>query len=152
MCSQIPIYNELTRDGEIGLMFQPGDAITLAGQLERLLGSAALRRELLRQGARRGSRLGRRSPTRSRRSTAGSAPAATTRAGNPELRRRIARRREIHVDLHMHTDHSSDCATPVETLLATAREAGLGRSRSPTTTRSRAPSPRGDRRATSGSR
>ena len=26
----------------------------------------------------------------------------------------------------MHTDHSSDCATPVETLLATAREAGLG--------------------------
>ncbi len=26
----------------------------------------------------------------------------------------------------MHTDHSSDCATPVETLLATAREVGLG--------------------------
>ncbi len=26
----------------------------------------------------------------------------------------------------MHTDHSSDCATPVETLLATAAEAGLG--------------------------
>ena len=26
----------------------------------------------------------------------------------------------------MHTDHSSDCATPVETLLATARDAGLG--------------------------
>ena len=26
----------------------------------------------------------------------------------------------------MHTDHSPDCATPVETLLATAREAGLG--------------------------
>jgi predicted metal-dependent phosphoesterase TrpH len=26
----------------------------------------------------------------------------------------------------MHTDHSPDCATPVETLLATAREVGLG--------------------------
>src|SRR6202041_1588937 len=26
----------------------------------------------------------------------------------------------------MHTDHSSDCATPVEVLLATAREQGLG--------------------------
>src|ERR671917_959487 len=38
---------------------------------------------------------------------------------------RVSRRREIHVDLHMHTDHSSDCATPVETLLATARDAGL---------------------------
>ena len=36
---------------------------------------------------------------------------------------------QIHVDLHMHTDHSPDCATPVEVLLATARE----------------PRPRGDR-------
>ncbi len=26
----------------------------------------------------------------------------------------------------MHTDHSYDCATPVEVLLATAREQGLG--------------------------
>ena len=26
----------------------------------------------------------------------------------------------------MHTDHSPDCATPVEVLLATAREQGLG--------------------------
>ncbi len=26
----------------------------------------------------------------------------------------------------MHTDHSHDCATPVEVLLATARERGLG--------------------------
>jgi predicted metal-dependent phosphoesterase TrpH len=32
----------------------------------------------------------------------------------------------IEVDLHMHTDHSHDCATPVEVLLATARDQGLG--------------------------
>ena len=32
----------------------------------------------------------------------------------------------IDVDLHMHTDHSPDCATPVEVLLATARDQGLG--------------------------
>jgi predicted metal-dependent phosphoesterase TrpH len=32
----------------------------------------------------------------------------------------------VEVDLHMHTDHSHDCATPVEVLLATAREQGLG--------------------------
>src|SRR6185437_1845825 len=32
----------------------------------------------------------------------------------------------IDVDLHMHTDHSHDCATPVEVLLAAAREQGLG--------------------------
>ncbi|HXA54138.1 MAG TPA: glycosyltransferase [Solirubrobacteraceae bacterium] len=46
--------------------------------------------------------------------------------GDPKLRRRLARRGRIDVDLHMHTDHSHDCATPVEVLLATAREQGLG--------------------------
>jgi predicted metal-dependent phosphoesterase TrpH len=46
--------------------------------------------------------------------------------GDPALRRRLARRPTIDVDLHMHTDHSPDCATPVEVLLATAREQGLG--------------------------
>jgi hypothetical protein len=125
VCSQIPIYAELTRDGEIGLLFQPGDAITLAGQLERLLASAALRRELVRKA---------RNAVRDWESVADQVEEIYTRIcagrhdprGKPEVRRRIARRREIHVDLHMHTDHSSDCATPVETLLATAREAGLG--------------------------
>jgi predicted metal-dependent phosphoesterase TrpH len=46
--------------------------------------------------------------------------------GNPALRRRLAGRPAIDVDLHMHTDHSHDCATPVEVLLATAAEQGLG--------------------------
>ena len=32
----------------------------------------------------------------------------------------------IHCDLHMHTDHSPDCATPVDVLLETARDRGLG--------------------------
>ena len=48
-------------------------------------------------------------------------------------RRRQARRSAtaaerdfIHVDLHMHTDHSPDCATPVDTLLDTAKRVGLG--------------------------
>jgi predicted metal-dependent phosphoesterase TrpH len=47
-------------------------------------------------------------------------------AGNPELRARISERPLIEVDLHMHTDHSTDCATPVEVLLQTARDRGLG--------------------------
>ncbi len=47
-------------------------------------------------------------------------------AGDPELRRRLSTRRLIEVDLHMHTDHSPDCATPVEVLLETARDRGLG--------------------------
>jgi predicted metal-dependent phosphoesterase TrpH len=46
--------------------------------------------------------------------------------GDPALRRRLTKRPLIDVDLHMHTDHSGDCATPVEVLLATAAEQGLG--------------------------
>jgi hypothetical protein len=45
---------------------------------------------------------------------------------DPALRRRLSRRKLIDVDLHMHTDHSHDCETPVEVLLATAKDAGLG--------------------------
>jgi hypothetical protein len=47
-------------------------------------------------------------------------------AGDPRLRRRLEQRRLLDVDLHMHTDHSHDCETPVEVLLAAAKEAGLG--------------------------
>ncbi len=47
-------------------------------------------------------------------------------AGDPEVRARIATRPLVEVDLHMHTDHSPDCATPVEVLLETARDRGLG--------------------------
>jgi predicted metal-dependent phosphoesterase TrpH len=47
-------------------------------------------------------------------------------SGDPALKQRLAKRPLIDVDLHMHTDHSGDCATPVEVLLATAREQGLG--------------------------
>ena len=125
VCSQLPLYNELTRDGELGLLFQAGDSITLAGQIERLLASPALRRELVAKG---------RGAVRDWEAVTDQVEAIYERIcarrhdprGNPEVRRRVARRREVHVDLHMHTDHSSDCATPVETLLATAREAGLG--------------------------
>ena len=46
--------------------------------------------------------------------------------GDPAIRRRLAKRELIEVDLHMHTDHSYDCATPVEVLLSTARAQGLG--------------------------
>jgi predicted metal-dependent phosphoesterase TrpH len=46
--------------------------------------------------------------------------------GNPEVRQRIAARPLLEVDLHMHTDHSPDCATPVKVLLETARDRGLG--------------------------
>jgi predicted metal-dependent phosphoesterase TrpH len=46
--------------------------------------------------------------------------------GNREVRERISQRPLIEVDLHMHTDHSGDCATPVDVLIQTARDRGLG--------------------------
>ncbi|HET9591396.1 MAG TPA: PHP domain-containing protein [Solirubrobacterales bacterium] len=46
--------------------------------------------------------------------------------GDAEVRERISRRPLIEVDLHMHTDHSGDCATPVDVLINTARDRGLG--------------------------
>jgi predicted metal-dependent phosphoesterase TrpH len=49
-----------------------------------------------------------------------------SRDGDAALERRLDGRALIDVDLHMHTDHSPDCATPVEVLLATARTQGLG--------------------------
>ncbi|HWD10727.1 MAG TPA: PHP domain-containing protein [Solirubrobacteraceae bacterium] len=57
---------------------------------------------------------------------AGLAARRHSREGDGELRARLSERPLIDVDLHMHTDHSGDCATPVEVLLATAREQGFG--------------------------
>jgi glycosyltransferase involved in cell wall biosynthesis len=122
--SRLPVYEELVADGEAGLVFEPSDVDVLAAQLERVIADAALR-DRLRAGERldlRWSRVadeveavyrrlvGRRHDTR----------------GDKTLARRLASRKEIDVDLHMHTDHSYDCATPVEALLAAARDRGLG--------------------------
>jgi hypothetical protein len=97
--------------------------LTLAAQLERLLGDRRLSERL--RGA-------------SAPLLAETAPEAVTDAHealyaelagrrHPLDGARITdRRATIDVDLHMHTDHSGDCATPVEVLLATAREQGLG--------------------------
>jgi predicted metal-dependent phosphoesterase TrpH/glycosyltransferase involved in cell wall biosynthesis len=123
--SRLPLYAELVGDGELGLMFVPGDAETMAGQIARLGEDRRLLADM-------------------RRRASGAVPSwgevadrleevyeqITARrhdpAGDGEVRRRIARRKLIDVDLHMHTDHSADCATPVEVLLETARDRGLG--------------------------
>jgi len=55
-----------------------------------------------------------------------SAAARRRRPARNHVRARLGGRPLIDVDLHMHTDHSSDCATPVDVLLAAAREEGLG--------------------------
>ena len=123
--SHLGVYEELVGDGERGLLFNPGDVITLTGQLERLIASAGLRRQMARAGssaARDWSAVADQVEETYRRLAA----RRHDPEGDRELRRKLSRRRSIHVDLHMHTDHSKDCATPVETLLATAAEQGLG--------------------------
>ena len=123
--SQIGIHEELVGDGERGLLFLPGDVITLAGQLERLVGDAQLRRRLAAAGRRR-ARDWAAVTDQVEEMYVRLAERRHDPAGNGAVRRRLARRKSIHVDLHMHTDHSKDCATPVETLLETASERGLG--------------------------
>jgi predicted metal-dependent phosphoesterase TrpH/glycosyltransferase involved in cell wall biosynthesis len=125
--SRLPIYSELVAEGELGPMFQPGDAETLAGQLARLGTDRSALSALRKAAAAAG-------PARGWAGVADDFEAlytgVTSRrhdpSGDPAVRRRISRRKLIEVDLHMHTDHSPDCATPVEVLLETARDRGLG--------------------------
>jgi predicted metal-dependent phosphoesterase TrpH/glycosyltransferase involved in cell wall biosynthesis len=125
--SDLELYGELVGDGERGLLFPIGDVQTLAAQLNRLCSDRSLRAQLRSRGRDGGE---------------GRSWAAVTDdleavyrqlvgrrhdpAGNSEVRRRLAGHPYTHCDLHMHTDHSPDCATPVEVLLETAKERGLG--------------------------
>ncbi len=123
VASRLEVYEETLRDGEAGLLFEPNDLETLGLQLARLVSDGALR-DRLRAAARPRpwsavadelealycSLAARRHDSR----------------GNARVARALEGRQTIDVDLHMHTDHSHDCATPVEVLLATARDQGLG--------------------------
>jgi hypothetical protein len=127
VASRLPAYEELLSQGDLGFVFEPGDVQTLATHLSRLIAEPALRertpaqiRELRKEfGWPRvadefeevyDGLVARRHDTRA--------------IGH--VRTRLAERRLFDVDLHMHTDHSYDCATPVEVLLAEARARGLG--------------------------
>ncbi len=125
VASQIDPYAELVGEDESGLMFPAGDEITLVGQLERLAATPELRAELARAAAGR---------ARDWDAVADDLEAIYGRlcsrrhddSGRPAVRERLAKRATIDCDLHMHTDHSNDCATPVEVLLETAKDRGMG--------------------------
>jgi glycosyltransferase involved in cell wall biosynthesis len=127
IASRLPVYEEVLAEGERGLLFEPRDADTLAAQLGRLIDDAALRGRLRdAAGPLREQLTWERATGELEQVYDAVAGRRHDRAGDPQVRRRLANRALIDVDLHMHTDHSSDCATPVEVLLATAREQGLG--------------------------
>jgi glycosyltransferase involved in cell wall biosynthesis len=123
LVSRLPVYEEITGDGERGVVFELRDPDALAAGLAHLIGDAGLR-ERLRAAA---------SP---RPWTAvadeledvyeGLVRRRHDDRGDADLRERLQSRPLIDVDLHMHTDHSGDCATPVEVLLQTAKAQGLG--------------------------
>jgi glycosyltransferase involved in cell wall biosynthesis len=127
VAARLPLYEEILCDGELGLLFEPGDAETLAAQLARLISEPSLRSGLARAGAPARKRLAAtRAADEFERIYATLIARRHDERGDAGLRRRVSRRRLIDVDLHMHTDHSHDCATPVQTLLDTAAERGLG--------------------------
>jgi glycosyltransferase involved in cell wall biosynthesis len=128
VASGLPVYQELLAEGSRGLVYPPGDSQTLASQLTRLLSEPGLL-DQLREGARPFARqLSFERVTDEFEQIYGELVARRhdLRQRNERARRAVADRPLIDVDLHMHTDHSYDCATPVEVLLAEARAKGLG--------------------------
>jgi glycosyltransferase involved in cell wall biosynthesis len=126
VAARLPAYEEVLGDGERGLLFEPGDVEVLAGQLERLLREPDLAPQL-RAAADREALSWARVADEAEAIYGELAVVRRPAVGlRPEVRQRLARRKLIDVDLHMHTDHSHDCVTPVEVLLATARERKLG--------------------------
>ena len=127
VASRLPVYEELLADGDYGFQFEAGDVQTLASHLARLLSE----RELLTEARARLSGLPEafswaRVAAELEDVYAGLAARRRDPRESAPIGVRLASRRLIDVDLHMHTDHSYDCATPVEVLLAEARARGLG--------------------------
>ncbi|CAN5697939.1 hypothetical protein BH24ACT25_BH24ACT25_02150 [soil metagenome] len=127
VAARLPEYEEALRDGELGLLFEPRDADTLAGQLERLIVDSDLRSRLHERVAAEREQLDwSRVAVRFEDLYREIAARRHDPDPRPRVRARVAKRDLIDVDLHMHTDHSHDCATPVKTLLETADAVRLG--------------------------
>jgi hypothetical protein len=127
VASRLPAYGAFLAEGEHGLEYEAGDFQTLAAHLGALIASAELRRRLCEQARELASGFTWERVADDLERIYGRLVARRHDArGDAAMRRRLARRRLIDVDLHMHTDHSHDCATPVEVLLSEARARGLG--------------------------
>jgi glycosyltransferase involved in cell wall biosynthesis len=125
VASRLAVYEELLSDGEFGDGFVPGDIETLASHLTRLA-SAPPRRDPAQLRLLRSTFQWSRVTDELEDLYAMLVSRRHDGRGDTAIRARLRSRRMVDVDLHMHTDHSYDCATPVEVLLAEARARGLG--------------------------
>jgi glycosyltransferase involved in cell wall biosynthesis len=128
VCARVSLYEELLGQSDEGLFFEPGDVTGLTERLTRLVEDDGLRRSLAERCLARRPELGWDRVAESFDGIYGrlaarrhSPPASYARTA-----RRLSGRKFIFCDLHMHTDHSPDCATPVDVLLDAARWRGLG--------------------------
>ncbi len=127
VASRLPVYEEVLADGERGFMFEAGEIETLANHLTQLVGDPERLRRNANQVAELRATFSWERVTGELEQVYGELVARRhDLVGDARLRTRLSRRALIDVDLHMHTDHSYDCATPVEVLLAEARARGLG--------------------------
>jgi glycosyltransferase involved in cell wall biosynthesis len=124
---RLPVYEELLGDGDYGLQFEPRDVEVLASHLSRLVCDQDFLRANRQRVVSRRPRLDFGRVADELEEVYGKLIARRRDpGGNRRIQARLASRPLIDVDLHMHTDHSYDCATPVEVLLAEARARGLG--------------------------
>jgi glycosyltransferase involved in cell wall biosynthesis len=127
VAARLPAYEEVLSEGEYGLEFEPGDVQTLAMHLTALVSEPERLRDYReRAAALRPMLAWSRVADELERLYGRLTARRHDNRGDRELRAKLRQRRLIDVDLHMHTDHSYDCATPVEVLLAEARARGLG--------------------------
>jgi predicted metal-dependent phosphoesterase TrpH/glycosyltransferase involved in cell wall biosynthesis len=127
LAARVPVYEEVLQEGDLGLHFQLGDVEVLAAQLERAIRDEDLRTKLIAAGAQAREELAwSKVADQVEAIYTGLAALRHDEDPKPEVRARVKKNKLIDVDLHMHTDHSHDCATPVDVLLATAVEVGLG--------------------------
>ncbi len=127
VASRLAPYEEMLDEGANGLVFEPGDALTLSAQLTKLISDPTLREERRASaGALRETFAWPRVTSELERIYERLTARRHDDRGDRALRARLSERPLIDVDLHMHTDHSYDCATPVEVLLAEAAARGLG--------------------------
>jgi predicted metal-dependent phosphoesterase TrpH/glycosyltransferase involved in cell wall biosynthesis len=127
LATRIPVYEEVLHDGGEGLFFERGDLAVLSAQLSRLVADRQLRASFRRRCLARREQLGwDRVGARVEQIYHQIASRRHSSRGDVAVKRRLARRRFIFCDLHMHTDHSPDCATSVDILLETAKRRGLG--------------------------